>query len=327
MSAYDFTDTLAVQILTYKKEHNENAAQFAKGCGVSAATIRRIENGDVNVKLSTADKLLRYMNITLIDLLPPLVTESPIAEGKERTRQFDAPLNPNDTVGINYGRGKVEFNNPLLRIVWEDDDLIVINKREGLLSVSTDRIKERTAYRILSDYLKECDPRNKIFVLHRLDRDTSGIMMFAKNQKVKEQLQSNWSEAITQRTYVAVIEGRPEKDTDLIVSNLVENKHMQVYVTQDGDGKEAITRYRLLQTNNRYSLVELDLETGRKNQIRAQMQSIGHPIAGDSKYGAETNPAGRLMLHARRLCFIHPVTGEEMRFETRIPEKFTSTAK
>ena len=122
------------------------------------------------------------------------------------TRQFDAPLNPNDTVGINYGRGKVEFNNPLLRIVWEDDDLIVINKREGLLSVSTDRIKERTAYRILSDYLKECDPRNKIFVLHRLDRDTSGIMMFAKNQKVKEQLQSNWSEAITQRTYVAVIE-------------------------------------------------------------------------------------------------------------------------
>lgn len=101
----------------------------------------------------------------------------------------------------------MEFNNPLLRIVWEDDDLIVINKREGLLSVSTDRIKERTAYRILSDYLKECDPRNKIFVLHRLDRDTSGIMMFAKNQKVKEQLQSNWSEAITQRTYVAVIGG------------------------------------------------------------------------------------------------------------------------
>ena len=179
----------------------------------------------------------------------------------------------------------MEFNNPLLRIVWEDDDLIVINKREGLLSVSTDRIKERTAYRILSDYLKECDPRNKIFVLHRLDRDTSGIMMFAKNQKVKEQLQSNWSEAITQRTYVAVIEGRPEKDTDLIVSNLVENKHMQVYVTQDGDGKEAITRYRLLQTNNSYSLLELELETGRKNQIRAQMQSIGHPVAGDTKYG------------------------------------------
>ena len=243
------------------------------------------------------------------------------------TTQFDAPLEPGDEVMISYERGKVAFNNPLLNIVWEDEFLIVVNKKEGLLSVSTQKVRERTAFHILSDYLKKSDPRNKLFVLHRLDRDTSGIMMFAKNQKVKEQLQSNWSEAITQRTYVAVIEGRPEKDTDLIVSNLVENKHMQVYVTQDGDGKEAITRYRLLQTNNRYSLVELDLETGRKNQIRAQMQSIGHPIAGDSKYGAETNPAGRLMLHARRLCFIHPVTGEEMRFETRIPEKFTSTAK
>ena len=243
------------------------------------------------------------------------------------TSQFNAPLVPGDEVEISYERGKVEFSNPLLHIVWEDDDLIVVNKKNGLLSVSSDRVRERTAYHLLSDYVKKNDPRSKIFVLHRLDRDTSGLMMFAKNQKVKEQLQSNWSEAITQRTYVAVIEGRPEKDTDLIVSNLVENKHMQVYVTQDGDGKEAITRYRLLQTNNRYSLVELDLETGRKNQIRAQMQSIGHPIAGDSKYGAETNPAGRLMLHARRLCFIHPVTGEEMRFETRIPEKFTSTAK
>ena len=147
--------------------------------------------------------------------------------------------------------------------------------------------------------------------------------MFAKNQKVKEQLQSNWSEAITQRTYVAVIEGRPEKDTDLIVSNLVENKHMQVYVTQDGDGKEAITRYRLLQTNNRYSLVELDLETGRKNQIRVHMQDLGHPIIGDGRYGLEeVNPIGRLALHAFKLCFYHPVTGELMQFETPYPGDF-----
>ena len=241
---------------------------------------RRVTVGESNTLLPFLFELLKEQSRSSVK---GLLSRGQISVNGKVTRQFDAPLNPNDTVGINY--------------------------------------------RILSDYVKECDPRNKIFVLHRLDRDTSGIMMFAKNQKVKEQLQSNWSEAITQRTYVAVIEGRPEKDTDLIVSNLVENKHMQVYVTQDGDGKEAITRYRLLQTNNRYSLVELDLETGRKNQIRAQMQSIGHPIAGDSKYGAETNPAGRLMLHARRLCFIHPVTGEEMRFETRIPEKFTSTAK
>ena len=256
-----------------------------------------------------------------------LLSRGQISVNGRVTRQFDEELNPNDKVGINYGRGKVEFSNPLLKILWEDDDLIVVNKREGLLSVSTDRVKERTAYRLLSDYVKKTDPRNKIFVLHRLDRDTSGIMMFAKNQGVKERLQSNWGSMITTRTYVAVVEGRPEKDTDLIVSNLVENRKMQVYVTLDGDGKEAITRYRLVQTNNRYSLLELDLETGRKNQIRAQMQSIGHPVAGDTKYGAETNPAGRLMLHARKLCFIHPTTGEEMRFETRFPDAFTSTTK
>lgn len=152
-------------------------------------------------------------------------------------------------------------------------------------------------------------------------------MMFAKNQRVQKALQSNWNSVITARSYVAVVEGRPEKDTDLIVSNLTENAKMQVYVTAIGGGKEAITRYHLLHSNGHYSLLELDLETGRKNQIRVQMESIGHPIAGDNKYGAETDPAGRLMLHARRLFFIHPTTGEEMRFETRIPTTFTSLAK
>lgn len=243
------------------------------------------------------------------------------------TRQFDTPLAPPDVVSIHYGRGKVEFNNPLLNIVWEDDSLIVVNKKEGLLSVATDRVRERTAYHLLSDYVKKSDPRHKIFILHRLDRDTSGLMMFAKNRGVQEKLQSHWNEMITERTYVAVVEGRPEKERDLITSFLTENAQMQVYVTPTGDGKEAITRYHVLQSNGSYSLLELDLETGRKNQIRAQMQSIGHPIAGDNKYGAETDPTGRLMLHARKLYFIHPETGEEMKFETRIPTAFTSLAK
>ena len=244
------------------------------------------------------------------------------------TTQFDTPLKPGDVVTISYERGKVAFNNQLLNIVYEDDFVIVINKKEGLLSVSTAKVRERTAYHILSDYLKKSDPRNKIFVLHRLDRETSGLMMFAKTRAVQEKMQANWNEVITQRSYVAVVEGRPEKETDLIISNLVENAKMQVYVAPAGaDGKEAITRYRLLKSNNAYSLLELELETGRKNQIRAQLQSIGHSIAGDYKYGAETDPTGRLMLHARKLFFIHPTTGEEMRFETRIPDKFTSLTK
>lgn len=119
------------------------------------------------------------------------------------TSQFNAPLVPGDEVEISYERGKVEFSNPLLHIVWEDDDLIVVNKKSGLMSVSSDRVKERTAYHLLSDYVKKNDPRSKIFVLHRLDRDTSGLMMFAKNQRVQKALQSNWNSAITQRSYVA----------------------------------------------------------------------------------------------------------------------------
>ncbi|MGM9760408.1 MAG: RluA family pseudouridine synthase [Parabacteroides sp.] len=243
------------------------------------------------------------------------------------TTQFDTPLAVGDELIISYERGKAEFNNPLLSIIWEDNDLIVVNKREGLLSVSTDRVKERTAYHLLSDYVKKSDPRNKIFVLHRLDRDTSGLMMFAKNVHTQKKLQSEWNEMITQRSYVAVVEGQLEKESGLITSYLKENAQMQVFVTVQGDGKEAITRYRVARTNGSYTLVDLDLETGRKNQIRAQMQSIGHPIAGDYKYGAETDPAGRLMLHARKLFFIHPTTGEEMKFETRTPDAFVSLTR
>lgn len=243
------------------------------------------------------------------------------------TTQFDTPLVPGDIVTISYERGKVEFKNPLLNIIWEDDYLIVVNKKEGLLSVSNAKVKERTAFHLLSDYVKKTNPRNKIFVLHRLDRDTSGLMMFAKSIDVQKKLQSNWNEMITERSYVAVVEGRPEKDHDIISSYLTENTKMQVYVTVSGDGKEAITRYQVVRSNGNYSLLDLDLETGRKNQIRAQMQSIGHPIAGDYKYGAETDPAGRLLLHARKLYFIHPETGEEMKFETRTPDVFNSLTK
>ncbi len=255
-----------------------------------------------------------------------LLSHGQISVNGKATSQFDALLEPNDVVMISYERGKAAFSHPLLSIVWEDADLIVVNKREGLLSVATAKVKERTAYHLLSDYVKKEDPRNKIFVLHRLDRETSGLMMFARNRGVQEKMQSDWSRMITERSYVAVVEGRPEKEADLLVSNLAENAGMQVYVVAEG-GKEAITRYKLLRSNDRYSLLELSLETGRKNQIRAQLNGIGHPIAGDMKYGATSNPGARLMLHARKLFFIHPVSGEYMRFETQVPSAFMALVK
>ena len=223
--------------------------------------------------------------------------------------------------------GRIQFNNPLINIIWEDEYLMVVNKKEGLLSVSTNREHERTAFNILSNYLKKKDSRSKLFVLHRLDKETSGLMMFAKNKGIQEDMQSQWNDVITQRSYVAVVEGQPEKPEDTIISFLKENKQMQVFTTDKESGKEAISHYKTLKAKGSYALLEIALETGRKDQIRAQMQSIGHPIAGDPKYGAETNPTGRLMLHARRLHFIHPISKEEMKFDTQIPDSFSSLVK
>jgi pseudouridine synthase, RluA family len=236
---------------------------------------------------------------------------------------FDTPLNIGDEVFISHEKGRIEFNHPQLKIVWEDDELIVVDKAEGLLSVSDTPTQERTAYFLLNQYVKKINPRNKIFILHRLDKGTSGLMMFAKNPEIQEYLRSNWHRMITRRSYAALIEGVPEKKKDTIITYLAENSRMKVYCTDPENGKEAISHYTVVKSNTQHTLIELDLETGRKNQIRAQMEYIGHPVAGDPKYGAQTDPAGRLMLHARRLFFIHPATGVEMRFETPMPKKFT----
>ena len=240
---------------------------------------------------------------------------------------FDTPLSPGDKVFISQEKGRVEFNHPQLKIVWEDEELIVVDKKEGLLSVSDSPTQERTAYFLLNQYVKKIDARNRIFILHRLDKGTSGLMMFAKNKNIQEYLRENWHEMITRRTYVALIEGVPEKKEDTIVTYLTENSRMKVYCTDPQNGKEAVSNYRVLNSNVEYSLIEVDLETGRKNQIRAQMEYIGHPVAGDPKYGALTDPAKRLMLHARRLFFIHPATGQEMRFETPILQQFSNLVK
>lgn len=256
-----------------------------------------------------------------------IFTNKQISVNGRPTSQFDDPLQPGDIVEINYGKRLIDFRHPMLKIVWEDDHLIVIDKKHGLLSMATDKIKERTAYHLLSNYVKKCDPTNRIFILHRLDRDTSGLMMFAKDRLTQNTMQEHWNDVITQRTYVAVVEGRPEKESDLLLSYLAQNAGLKVYVTADGSGQEAITRYKVLKSNSRYSLLELNLETGRKNQIRAQLESIGHPIVGDPKYCARTNPTGRLMLHAQKLCFIHPVTRREMSFETPIPTLFNFLVK
>ena len=246
-----------------------------------------------------------------------------IAVNNTPTTKFDAPLHAGDEVTINFTRGYKEFRHPRLRIVYEDEFLIVVDKGYGLLSMSTDRIKANTAYHILSDYVRRDNPANRIFILHRLDRDTSGLMMFAKSQGIQEKMQRSWNDMVLDRRYVAVVEGEPSSSKGEVALYLKENSAFHVYSTDDKEnGQYALTRYEVLATNGRYSLVELQLATGRKNQIRVHMQDLGHSIAGDRKYGAVSNPLGRLSLHASRLRFVHPVTRRDMLFETPVPAGF-----
>ena len=257
-----------------------------------------------------------------------LMKYNQVALNSMPTSQFDQPVHAGDTLSVNFTRRVVVFSHPRIKLVYEDNDIIVINKGSGILSVSTDNVKDGTAYSILRDYLKKKDPRLMLFVVHRLDRDTSGLMMFAKNVEAKEAMQHNWNNMVLGRRYVAVVEGKVEQEEGVVKSYLAETSQFEVYSTQNPDeGQLAITRFKRLQCNNGYSLMELSLDTGRKNQIRVHMKDLGHPIVGDRKYGAKASPIHRLGLHARTLHFAHPVTKKEMLFETPIPSRFLSLLK
>jgi 23S rRNA pseudouridine1911/1915/1917 synthase len=234
-------------------------------------------------------------------------------------------LQPGQTVTISKDKIVEEVPFVGVAILHEDEDIIVIKKDAGLLSIATNtQVNELTAYRQLTAHVRNHDPKSRIFVVHRLDRDTSGVMMFAKSEKVQQDLQNSWHESVTERTYVALVEGCVRKPEGTITSWLKENpKSLKVYSSPyPNDGQKAITHYKTLQSDRNFSLLEVNLETGRKNQIRVHMQEIGHPVVGDKKYGSKTKDIGRLGLHARVLAFVHPATGQPMRFETDIPKTF-----
>ncbi|WP_348671628.1 RluA family pseudouridine synthase [Duncaniella muris] len=252
-----------------------------------------------------------------------LLSHNQIAVNGIPTTQFDMALKAGDEVKANLTREFRVFYNRRLKLVYEDDDIIVVNKGYGLLSMGTDKIKEGTAYSILREYLKWQDPRNKLFIVHRLDRDTSGLMVFAKNQEAKDKLQHNWNNMVIARKYLAVVEGRPESEEGEVRSYLAENSRFEVYSTdKPEEGQLAVTRYRTLRSRNGYSLMEVSLDTGRKNQIRVHMKDLGHPIAGDRRYGAKSSPIHRMALHAQTLRFIHPMTRKDMNFSTPVPASF-----
>ena len=251
--------------------------------------------------------------------------------------RHDTPIRRGEIVVIASGRGNVELRHPKLRIVYEDDALIVVEKKNGLLTVPVKAdSKETTVFSILKEYVRKQSHRNTVHVVHRLDRETSGLLVFAKSPELQEYMRTYWRQLVTKRSYVALVEGKLEKNEGKITSWLTEDSRTALVSSSpvDNGGQLAITNYKVLKESalqtdeadlkTEYSLVELNLETGRTNQIRVHMASMGHPVVGDRKYGHgnESSPIDRLCLHARVLEFIHPMTEKKVRFEAPMPKEF-----
>lgn len=208
--------------------------------------------------------------------------------------------------------------NKKMDIVYEDKELLVINKPAGVLTIATDKEKFRTLYHEAREYVKKQNPKNKIFIVHRLDKDTSGIVVFAKNEKLKKELQTDWNALAHIREYIAVVEGKVMKNNDTLKSFLKEDKTYQVRSSKKGE--LAITNYEVISKTKAYSLLKIRIDTGKKNQIRVQLSESGYPIVGDKKYGCTKNPMGRMGLHASVLGL--KIKNKEYLFRAKVPLEF-----
>lgn len=276
--------------------------------------------------------------------LKQLLGQRRVKVNKVIQTRHDTPLRKGDTITIEAGRGNIELRHPKLRIIYEDDALIVVEKKNGLLTVPYNpKSSETTALSILKDYVKKQSRQAAVYVVHRLDRETSGVLVFAKSPELQEYMRTYWRQLVSKRSYVALVEGHLPKREGTITSWLTEDSRTAMVYSSptDNGGQKAVTHYKVLkesvaalpedsllygeeQGGGLFSLVELNLETGRTNQIRVHMQSIGHPVVGDRKYGHgnESSPIDRLCLHARTLEFIHPMTEKKVRFEAAMPKEF-----
>ncbi|MBB3703106.1 23S rRNA pseudouridine1911/1915/1917 synthase [Alloprevotella rava] len=239
-------------------------------------------------------------------------------------KQFDYELQPGMRVEISRRKPKNELSNKFVRIVYEDSQIIVIEKAIGILSMASMN-HPYCVKTILDEYFRRTHQKCTAHVVHRLDRDTSGLLVYAKTQRAEQILENNWQSIVTDRRYVALVSGRMEEKAGVVRSWLKDNKAYFTYSSEtDNGGKYAVTHFKTIKAADRYSLVDLKLETGRKNQIRVHMKDLNHPVCGDIKYGNGDDPIGRLALHAFRLNFFHPITSEPLRFETPYPKNFLS---
>ena len=253
------------------------------------------------------------------------LTHGSIYVNNNKTTKYNERLVPGMTIIIAGDKGNTK--ELPFEILFEDAHIVVVNKPSGLLTIATEKEKERTLYHMVREYLVGKDKRARIFIVHRLDKDTSGIVIFAKNEKIKNKLQENWNEYVILREYVAVVHGKLKDKRGRIVQNLKETKTNLVYVTKKDDGKEAITNYNVIKENENYSMISINIETGRKNQIRVAFQSVNNPIVGDKKYGLKNDKEDRLYLHANRLKIYYPEIKKEILFATETPGEFKKIMK
>ena len=256
-----------------------------------------------------------------------LITNRVVLVNNTITTHPLAELKPGDVVQLDRSKHKKSFHCKELDIVFEDPYLFIIDKHPGLLSMSNNS-RQQTVQTVLNRYLEKGGGRNTSHLVHRLDRDTSGLMVYAKDVQTQQSLINSWQQLVSDRRYLALVEGEFEQTRGRIQSWLTEDKKFVTHSSPvDNGGKYAVTHYNVLASSNGYSLVECELETGRKNQIRVHMADLGHPVVGDRKYGCAEDPMRRLGLHAYMLCFTHPVTGKHMRFETPVPFCFEKLLK
>ena len=277
----------------------------------------------MKLKVEKEGELLDYLYNNL-DMpkkrIKQYLTHGSIFVNNNRTTKYNYKLIPGMNIVIDTD-SKSKKTLPF-DILFEEEHIIVVNKPSGLLTIATEKEKDKTLYHIVREYLVSKNQYARVFIVHRLDKDTSGIVVLAKDEKTKNKLQENWNEYVSLREYVAVVHGHLKNESDTIVQRLKETKTNLVYPTKDEDGKEAITKYKVIKESENYSMVSVNIETGRKNQIRVAFQTLRNPIVGDKKYGDPRDKETRLYLHANRLKLYYPELKKDILFETPTPNEF-----
>ena len=238
--------------------------------------------------------------------------------------KYDYELHKDDVISIKTTQIVDSDTNIKLNIIYEDKDIIVVDKPSGILTIANNKEKEFTIYHLVMNYLKSKRKNNRVFIIHRLDKDTSGVLIFAKSEKIKSLFQNNWNDRVLERKYYAIVTGVLKNSKGTIRSYLKENQNYMVYSTNDKvNGKLAVTEYEAIKTNNNYTLLDINIKTGRKNQIRVHLSDIGLSIIGDKKYGSNINPIKRLALHAYKIKLIDPRNNKVIEFSSKMPKEMS----